>query len=230
MLYANAPRRRQNGIEVKSHAPNADVSGSNVTKSYHVLLVSNGIHFRRRGSVSVIVLIWTRRGCVVLCPNGKLTGFRIECEIMSSAGALPSGEGSRSVIAATEHLRRKVKDMESRMRSLEDAIAIVHASNSDRPHPLLASQGDELEEEERQLELELEPVVENSNRDPSGLVEHFGTLFLDESGRSRFFGPSGGSEVCLIHICPFLNLTISFSKSLLLVRSFIPERTKSNGR
>lgn len=76
------------------------------------------------------------------------------------------------------------------MHSLEDAIAIVH--DSDTTHPLLASLGVEEEEEESMLK----PVVEES--EPSTLLGVLGALHLDGHGAARFFGPSGGSEVRLI--------------------------------
>jgi hypothetical protein len=77
------------------------------------------------------------------------------------------------------------------MHSLEDAIAIVHDSND--THPLLTSAGVEEEEEESILK----PVVEES--ETSALVDALGTLHVDGHGAARFFGPSGASEVCLIH-------------------------------
>jgi len=55
------------------------------------------------------------------------------------------------VLAATDHLRQKIMKLEARMHSLEDAIAIVH--DSDTTHPLLASLGVEEEEEESMLSL-----------------------------------------------------------------------------
>jgi hypothetical protein len=96
------------------------------------------------------------------------------------------------VLAATDHLHQKIAKLEARMHSLEDAIAIVHNSND--THPLLMSVGVEEEEEEESI---LKPVVEEAYT--STLVDALGTLHVDGQGSSRFFGPSGGSEVCLIH-------------------------------
>lgn len=93
------------------------------------------------------------------------------------------------VLAATDHLHQKIAKLEARIHSLEDAIAIVHDSND--PHPLLKSVGLDAEDEEEPM---LKPVAE----EPTALVDALGTLHLD-GGSARFFGPSGGSEVGLIH-------------------------------
>ncbi|KNZ81115.1 hypothetical protein J132_03107 [Termitomyces sp. J132] len=94
------------------------------------------------------------------------------------------------VLAATDHLRKKTVALEARIRSLEDAIAIVQANTSEDPHPLLnyLDQGDEGEVEEPAPK----PVTEQS--DPS--APSLGSLHVDGKGAARFFGPSGGSEVC----------------------------------
>lgn len=114
-----------------------------------------------------------KRGCTALCPNGTI----------------PPGEGSRFVLAATDHLRQKIIKLEARIHSLEDAIAIVHDSND--PHPLLTS-GIEEEEEEPASK----PVVEEAPT--STLVDALGVLHVDGHGTARFFGPSGRSESLLL--------------------------------
>ncbi|KDR74952.1 hypothetical protein GALMADRAFT_249900 [Galerina marginata CBS 339.88] len=118
-----------------------------------------------------------KRGCGALCPNGTI----------------PPGEGSRFVLAATDHLHHKMTKMEARMRSLEDALAIIHTSESDRPHPLLSSK-DEFDDEEE--EPTLQAVSQDSPQSP--LSPPLGTLWMDGQGGSRFFGPSGGSESLLM--------------------------------
>ncbi|KAF8077997.1 hypothetical protein FPV67DRAFT_1557423 [Lyophyllum atratum] len=117
-----------------------------------------------------------KRGCAALCPNGTI----------------PPGEGSRFVLAATDHLRKKMMTLEARVHSLEDALAIIQASSSDRPHPLLVTLDDDEEEEE---EPTLKPVVEEP---PASLLsESLGSLHIDGQGATRFFGPSGGSETAM---------------------------------
>lgn len=81
------------------------------------------------------------------------------------------------------------------MRSLEDVIAIIYSSESDKPHPLLESRED-FEEEEVAI---LNGAEEETSQSPSPLRDALGTLWMDEQGGSLFFGPSGGSEVGLPH-------------------------------
>lgn len=110
---------------------------------------------------------------------------------------------SRFVLAATDHLRHKSRRMEARMRSLEDALAIAHSSETDRPHPLLGvrmeAEGDDSPK--------LKPVAEESSTTPLSASQSLGTLWLDGQGGSRFFGPSGGSEVC-VSLCFLIRLLI----------------------
>ncbi|KIY47795.1 hypothetical protein FISHEDRAFT_20803, partial [Fistulina hepatica ATCC 64428] len=63
-----------------------------------------------------------RRGCASLCPNG----------------ALATGQGTRFVLAATEHLHRRIGKLSNRIRQLEDALCDLHSQHGDSgPHPLL---------------------------------------------------------------------------------------------
>ncbi|KAI6020862.1 hypothetical protein PISMIDRAFT_466641 [Pisolithus microcarpus 441] len=62
-----------------------------------------------------------RRGCETLCPNRSLS----------------TGERTRSIVAATEHLHRRLTYMTERIRQLEDALSELQARNSTEPHPLL---------------------------------------------------------------------------------------------
>ena len=80
------------------------------------------------------------------------------------------------------------------MRSLEDDLAIMHKSESDRPHPLLVPTNNP----DKEVESFLKPVLEEqteTSENQNGLKHSLGTLFLDPQGGSRFFGASGGSEV-----------------------------------
>ena len=122
---------------------------------------------------------------------------------MKGAGGFPcsshlpivcADKSLRFVIAATDHLRNQITTLEARMRALEDALAIMHTSESDRPHPLLVPTNNQDEE----VELILKPVPEERTEtfeNKNGLKHSLGTLFLDPQGGSRFFGASGGSEV-----------------------------------
>ncbi|TFK76007.1 hypothetical protein BDN72DRAFT_756432 [Pluteus cervinus] len=115
-----------------------------------------------------------RRGCSSICPNGSLS----------------TGQGTRFVLADTTQLHAKITDMGQRIRQLEDALAIMQASASSEPHPLL-----------RDEFLGIKFGIETSNpqgqahsEPQSELVNAFGTLTVSDAGASKFFGPSGGSE------------------------------------
>ena len=41
------------------------------------------------------------------------------------------------MLAATEHLHKRIAKMKERIRQLEDALAILQAKSSNEPHPLL---------------------------------------------------------------------------------------------
>ncbi|KAJ7865263.1 hypothetical protein B0H13DRAFT_1637161 [Mycena leptocephala] len=126
-----------------------------------------------------------KRGCGALCPNGTI----------------PPGEGSRFVLAATDHLHQKLTRMEARMHSLEDALAILHATDSDKPHPLLLSfDGEEDDDDppEDEPTLNLKAVSEEPSQEESTLVDALGSLHIDGEGGSRFFGPSGGAEAQML--------------------------------
>ncbi|KAJ3725495.1 fungal-specific transcription factor domain-containing protein, partial [Lentinula raphanica] len=80
-----------------------------------------------------------------------------------TVGSLATGQGTRFVLAATEHLHRRIARLSGRIRELEDALANIHskyAPDSDQPHPLLENDW-LLEAEEGADDDELEP---GSNR------------------------------------------------------------------
>ncbi|KAI0057395.1 hypothetical protein BV25DRAFT_1831235 [Artomyces pyxidatus] len=119
-----------------------------------------------------------RRGCAALCPNGSLA----------------TGQGTRFVIAATEHLHRRITRMSDRIRQLEDALSVLQASHSKEPHPLL--QGSFLA-----LDREQDPEHEPESGEEEVATEAlnaFGTMSISDRGTSRFFGPTGGSEGLLL--------------------------------
>ncbi|KAF8235392.1 hypothetical protein L208DRAFT_1433902 [Tricholoma matsutake] len=120
-----------------------------------------------------------RRGCATLCPNGSLS----------------TGQGTRFVLAATEHLHRRISKLSGRIRQLEDALAALQSRSSSDPHPLLHA--DLLSSDEK----DEEPMMDDSSGGSgptSDLIDAFGTLSIADHGISRFFGPTGGSERLLI--------------------------------
>ncbi|KAF9233911.1 hypothetical protein BU15DRAFT_90182 [Melanogaster broomeanus] len=114
---------------------------------------------------------------------------------------MPPGEGSRFVGAAEDFLRRKLVKMEERMRSLEDALAIVQGSTSSQDHPLLVNMGSSKDTEwEPELEVDQDPIM-LSEFNKYGLIDALGSLHLDadeQSGPVRYCGPSSGSESLLL--------------------------------
>lgn len=118
----------------------------------------------------------------MLCPNGTM----------------PPGKGSRFVGVAEEYLRHKAARLEERMRSLEDALAILQANTSTQPHPLLTKIWSN-EEADIGSSVDTTPMTAESNI--HGPMDALGSLHLHgnpESGATFFFGPSGGSESLLL--------------------------------
>lgn len=105
--------------------------------------------------------------------------------------ALATDLYSRFVLAATEHLHRKIAKMGERIRQLEDALAILQAKSSNEPHPLLSGS-----EANVVAEHDEEPIMPDQMPSNSGeVIDAFGTLSISDYGTSRFFGPTGGTEV-----------------------------------
>ncbi|KAG6808486.1 hypothetical protein H0H92_003983 [Tricholoma furcatifolium] len=105
----------------------------------------------------------------------------------ATSGTIPPGDGSRFVLAATDHLRTKTATLEARLRSLEDALAIAQAGISDKPHPLLNLPHPCDDDDE-------EPTLKPAAEESGAKSESLGSLHIDGKGAARFFGPSGGSE------------------------------------
>ncbi|KAH8801829.1 fungal-specific transcription factor domain-containing protein, partial [Flagelloscypha sp. PMI_526] len=117
-----------------------------------------------------------RRCCAGICPLGTLA----------------TGEGTRNVLAATEHLHRRVAKMQARIRKLEDALADIHQAYSNDPHPLLR---DDLVS----LNIANDPSAGNFQPAPfeKRTTDALGTLNITEQGFSHFLGSTGGSELSL---------------------------------
>ncbi|KAF8073307.1 fungal-specific transcription factor domain-containing protein [Lyophyllum atratum] len=129
-----------------------------------------------------------RRGCAALCPNGSLS----------------TGQGTRFVLAATEHLHRRISNLSGRIRQLEDALSSLQAKHSADPHPLLHEDlvvGDD-DEGVGGIGIGMGGVEEEGPGAVAGhapdIIDAFGTLSISDHGISRFFGPTGGSESLLL--------------------------------
>ena len=111
-------------------------------------------------------------------------------------------------MAATEHLHRRISKLSGRIRQLEDALAALHAKHSTDIHPLLHEdlmQTDERDEVDTPADEGMGQTAQTGDA-----IDAFGTLSISEHGISRFFGPTGGSEVIILHLYVyFLGLTLS---------------------
>ncbi|KAI0761390.1 fungal-specific transcription factor domain-containing protein [Trametes elegans] len=133
----------------------------------------------------------------------------------------------RFILADTDRLHRKIAEMSDRIRTLEDALALLQSSVTRDPHPLLRTdllgiksglelhaatrgaggsggggtegvEGEDIEEEEEETQY----------------VDAFGTLAVRDDGAATFYGRSAGSESLLLDDKPHLTLsTLSRSSS-----------------
>ncbi|KAJ7760160.1 fungal-specific transcription factor domain-containing protein [Mycena olivaceomarginata] len=130
-----------------------------------------------------------QRGCSGLCPNGVLT----------------TGQSTRFVVTATEHLHRKIARRGKRIQMLEDALTALYASKGGvvgAVHPLLvdgenfADDGAPGRTSESWEVLEAAHNGTSLNANPE--LDAFGTLSISDHGISTFFGPTGRCESLLI--------------------------------
>ncbi|KAJ3796566.1 fungal-specific transcription factor domain-containing protein [Lentinula aff. detonsa] len=138
----------------------------------------------------------SRRGCESICP----------------CGILEAGAGTRFILASTDLLHSKISLMSSRIRALEDAVAIFQASVSSERHPLLEDEllkikfGSEVKNSEEsevlgsQTEGHMITTAANRSADATTL-DAFGTLTLGEEGEMKYFGRSAGSETLILVRC-----------------------------
>lgn len=94
----------------------------------------------------------------------------------------------RFIFTDPETVQQKISQMAQRIRQLEDALALLQSSVSSEKHPLLRDDllSIKLRSEPEQLEAE-DTITET--------LDAFGTLAIGDSGESKYFGRSGGSEV-----------------------------------
>jgi len=102
------------------------------------------------------------------------------------------------VLAATEHLHRRIAGLSGRIRQLEDALSVLHSKHSSEPHPLLQEDLIHVDERDGDTDAGSEEAMDRLLQ-PGEALDAFGTLSISEHGISRFFGPTGGSEVCSLY-------------------------------
>lgn len=83
--------------------------------------------------------------------------------------------------------------MGDRIRELEDALAVLQASHSPEPHPLLC-EGSVLVDTDKPEE----QPQESEDEGAEDVTKSLGTLTISEHGLSRFFGFTGGPDLLLV--------------------------------
>jgi hypothetical protein len=84
--------------------------------------------------------------------------------------------------------------MGDRIRQLEDALAVLQASTSKEPHPLLCDNAIIVDSEN----LDERPPHESEDEGAAEVSAALGTLSVSDHGFSRFFGSTGGSDLLLV--------------------------------
>jgi hypothetical protein len=93
--------------------------------------------------------------------------------------------------------------MGDRIRQLEDALALLQASISKEPHPLL-------HENAIVVDADIADKPHESEDEVTGEVSMaLGTLSVSDQGLSRFFGSTGGSDLLLV-CCPLAVFLVRF--------------------
>ena len=142
-------------------------------------------------------------------PRDRGLGATFLLRSYDNASRLLTGSPFKSfVIAATEHLHRRIARMSDRIRQLEDALALLQASISKESHPLLSENAIVVDADDVDKPHETEDEL-------TGEVSRaLGTLSVSDQGLSRFFGSTGGSDLLLVR-CPlgeffarFLNVDV----------------------
>ena len=126
----------------------------------------------------------------------------------------------RFILADTDRLHRKIEEMSDRIRSLEDALAILQSSITRETHPLLRR---DLLDIKSGLQLHSalhshpnpdtgEPQTPQQIDEESAHIDSFGTLAVRDDGVATFYGRSAGSEVSEEDL-PFFQKTDVYSSS-----------------
>ncbi|TFK50235.1 hypothetical protein OE88DRAFT_1661888 [Heliocybe sulcata] len=130
-----------------------------------------------------------RRGCQDICPNGTL----------------PTRRGFRTMYADKEALQQKLDPLCDRIQQLEEALRVLSSQASDESHPLLSEELRAMIQPDQFPDASGDPYsslpTPSHSPPPSALIEtlneDYGTLTVDEDGRTKFFGRSAGPEILL---------------------------------
>ncbi|KAJ7151794.1 hypothetical protein C8R43DRAFT_924043 [Mycena crocata] len=126
---------------------------------------------------------------------------------------LPTGRGKRAVPTEASRLKRTIAEMESRMKDLETAITRANSFHLDYC-PYLGI---------------LPPDVKSEPADE--LADSLGSLTINESGDSQYFGPTAGAEVLLAFEvgASELELAVSRTSTFAAVTDAFPAASDGTG-
>ena len=101
--------------------------------------------------------------------------------------------------------------MGERIRQLEDALTILQSTHVKEPHPLLCAE---------MLLIKFWPDVsavqeEKEVMPEQPVIDALGTLTIGDTGETKYFGPSAGSET-LLSVGRFYSVVFGFSAFLRL--------------
>src|SRR6266511_4348223 len=115
----------------------------------------------------------------------------------------------RFVLASTQDLHEKIAHLANRVRQLEDGLRVSHAQISTEQHPLLSDELLKIKAPIQRDATHLKPVSipavkeEENNLDA---VDASGSLSIGQSGKTKFYGQTANSWVCVFVNLSLLNL------------------------
>jgi hypothetical protein len=118
-----------------------------------------------------------RRGCPSICPDGTLvTGKGTRFIFLAGQGRIISVACIRFILSNTQELHNKIEALQSRIKELEAALALLQSKVTSEPHPLLT----------RSLKAATEGLAskDNGTDDEEDLVDTFGSLTIDTKGET----------------------------------------------
>jgi hypothetical protein len=100
----------------------------------------------------------------------------------------------------SDRLRQKINELTQRVRQLEDALAVLQATVSPEPHPLLVVQN----------EIDKEASSDEEGVEVDKIVSALGSLLITERGQT-FFGPTAGSETLFLVRAVYEHVSVQLS-------------------
>jgi hypothetical protein len=123
-----------------------------------------------------------RRGCPSICPDGTLvTGKGTRFVLLPSQGRIISAACNRFILSNTQELHKKIEALQSRIRELEAALALLQSKVTSESHPLLAQS---LKAATEGLRMDDKASKDNETDDEEDLVDTFGSLTIDTKGET----------------------------------------------